>query len=110
MSQPSAHPLDSYGQPLPLGLDRLFGAMNALGSLWILVLMALMNLDVAGRNLFNTPVRGVTEMVSLSIVGIVFLQLADTLHSGRFTRAEVLLERLKRSRPVGAPQLSHLSR
>jgi hypothetical protein len=36
-------------------------------------------------------VRGVTELVSLSIVGIVFLQLADTLRVGRFTRADVLL-------------------
>ena len=55
--------------------------------------MLLINSDVLGRNLFNAPVRGVTELVSLSIVGIVFLQLADTLHSGRFTRADVLLER-----------------
>ncbi len=49
--------------------------------------------------------RGVTELVSLSIVGIVFLQLADTLYSGRFTRADVLLERLKRNRPVAAARL-----
>ena len=60
-------PADSYSQPLPLGLDKVFGAMNALGTLWILALMVLMNLDVAGRNLFGAPVRGVTEMVSLSI-------------------------------------------
>jgi hypothetical protein len=43
----------------------------------------------------------VTELVSLSIVGIVFLQLADTLHSGRFTRADVLLQRLQRTPPGG---------
>ena len=75
--------------------------LNALGTVWIIALMLLINADVIGRNLLNAPVRGVTELVSLSIVGIVFLQLADTLHSGRFTRADVLLERLKRSRPVG---------
>jgi TRAP-type mannitol/chloroaromatic compound transport system permease small subunit len=94
---PSAASGDSYGVPLPFGLHHLNRAMNALGTLWILGLMVLINLDVFGRNLLNHPVRGVTEMVSISIVGIVFLQLADTLHAGRFTRADILLDRLKRT-------------
>lgn len=96
---------DSYGVALPFGMHRLTGAMNALGTLWILALMVLINLDVFGRNLLATPVRGVTEMVSLSIVGIVFLQLADTLRAGRFTRADVLLDQLKKSRPAVADAL-----
>ena len=91
---------DSYGAPLPFGLHHLNRAMNALGTLWILGLMVLINLDVFGRNLLNHPVRGVTEMVSISIVGIVFLQLADTLHAGRFTRADILLDRLKKNSPA----------
>jgi len=98
-------PADSYGLPLPFGLQRLTRALNALGTLWIMALMLLINSDVIGRNLLGTPVRGVTELVSLSIVGIVFLQLADTLHSGRFTRADVLLDRLKLGRPVAAARL-----
>lgn len=93
-------PNDSYGAPFPFGLHYLIRAMNALGTLWILGLMVLINADVFGRNLLSHPVRGVTEMVSLSIVGIVFLQLADTLHSGRFTRADILLDRVKRSSPA----------
>jgi TRAP-type mannitol/chloroaromatic compound transport system permease small subunit len=106
-----AEPHDSYDRALPLGLHRVFGAMNALGTLWILALMVLINLDVFGRNLLGAPVRGVTEMVSLSIVGIVFLQLADTLRTGRFTRADILLDRLKRTRPAlcdGLHALFHL--
>lgn len=102
---------DSYDSTLPLGLHRVFSAMNALGTLWILALMMLINLDVFGRNFLAAPVRGVTEMVSLSIVGIVFLQLADTLRSGRFTRADILLDRLKRNRPAvgdGLQALFHL--
>ncbi|HRD98544.1 MAG TPA: TRAP transporter small permease subunit [Rubrivivax sp.] len=99
---------DSYGSALPLGLHRVFGAMNALGTLWILALMVLMNVDVFGRNLLDMPVRGVTELVSLSIVGIVFLQLADTLRVGRFTRADVLLDRLKRERPAWSDALQAL--
>ena len=98
----------SYGRPLPFGLHRLTGAMNALGTLWILALMVLINVDVAGRNLFAAPLRGVPELIALSIVGIVFLQLADTLHRGRFTRAEVLLGRLQKTRPVAADLLHAL--
>jgi len=98
----------SYGQPLPLGLHRVTGAMNALGTLWILALMVLVNVDVAGRNLFAAPLRGVPELIALSIVGIVFLQLADTLHRGRFTRAEVLLGRLETTRPFVADLLHAL--
>lgn len=98
-SSPEGAAGDSYGVDLPLGLHRLNRAMNALGTLWILGLMVLINLDVFGRNVLSHPVRGVTEMVSLSIVGIVFLQLADTLHAGRFTRADILLDRIKKAKP-----------
>jgi TRAP-type mannitol/chloroaromatic compound transport system permease small subunit len=99
---------DSYGAALPFGLHHLLGGMNALGTLWILALMVLINLDVFGRNLLDTPVRGVTELVSLSIVGIVFLQLGDTLRAGRFTRADILLDRLKHSHPALSDALQAL--
>ena len=101
-------PPDSYGLPLPGGFQRLTRLLNALGTLWIVALMLLINSDVLGRELFDSPVRGVTELVSLSIVGIVFLQLADTLASGRMTRADVLLERLKRTTPWLAAALQAL--
>ena len=96
---------DSYGRRLPFGLQWLTGAMNALGTVWILALMVLIDADVIGRDLFASPVRGVTELVTLSIVGIVFLQLADTLRVGRFTRADVLLDRLQKTRPRVADAL-----
>ena len=94
-----ARPASAYGTALPFGLHHVTGAMNALGTLWIGALMVLINVDVVGRNLFASPVPGVPEMVALSIVGIVFLQLADTLHSGRFTRADILLDRLALTAP-----------
>ncbi len=105
---PGAAPPDSYRLPLPGGFARLTQALNALGTLWIVALMLLINTDVLGRELFNHPVRGVTELVSLSIVGIVFLQLADTLAAGRMTRADVLLDRLKRTTPWLAALLQAL--
>jgi TRAP-type mannitol/chloroaromatic compound transport system permease small subunit len=107
-AEPAPLAASSYGRELPLGLHRVFAAMNALGTVWILGLMVLINADVAGRNLFAAPVRGVTELVSLSIVGIVFLQLADTLRAGRFTRADILLLRLQRTRPALADGLQAL--
>jgi len=98
-ASPPAVARDAYGQPMPWKFHRVLQALNALGTLWIVALMVLINTDVLGRNLLNAPVRGVTELVSLSIVGIVFLQLADTLHSGRITRADVMLQGLEQNRP-----------
>lgn len=110
MSSGSGKPVagDSYGTPLPWQFQRLGKWLNALGTVWIIALMLLINTDVLGRNLFNAPVRGVTELVALSIVGIVFLQLADTLRCGRFTRAEVLLAQLVRTHPAWHAALSAL--
>jgi TRAP-type mannitol/chloroaromatic compound transport system permease small subunit len=107
-NEPAPASGDSYGAPLPGNFQRLGRVLNALGTLWIVALMLLINADVLGRDLFSAPVRGTTELVALSIVGIVFLQLADTLYSGRFTRADVLLARLKRERPVAAARLQAL--
>ena len=83
---------------------RLFSvlttALNALGSLGIVLLMFLINADIAGRVLFNTPIRGVPEIVSLSIVSIVFLQAGYMLRSGRMISSDSLIDRLRSTRPT----------
>lgn len=81
------------------GFARAIEAMNGLGTAWIIALMLLINADVLGRALFNHPIAGVPEMVSLSIVGIVFLQLAHTARTGRITRSTALLDLLERRAP-----------
>ncbi len=73
--------------------------MNSIGTAWIFVLLVIVNLDIAGRALFNRPIRGVPEVVAMSIVASVFLQLAHTLGIGRLTRTEAFLGWLKRKRP-----------
>jgi TRAP-type mannitol/chloroaromatic compound transport system permease small subunit len=83
----------------PLAFDRLTGVLNAVGTAWIFVLMVLINADIFGREAFDAPVRGVTEIVSMSIVAIVFLQLAHTLWAGRVTRSDALITRLIRRLP-----------
>jgi len=83
-------------------VDAITSGMNAIGTAWILALMLLINADVIGRGAFGSPISGVPEMVALSIMGIVFLQLANTLRSGKLTRSDALLD-LARAR---APRLA----
>ncbi|MGE5145550.1 MAG: TRAP transporter small permease subunit [Candidatus Eiseniibacteriota bacterium] len=79
------------------------GTLNAIGTVWIFLLMALISTDVIGRGAFNAPLSGVPEMVQFSIVGIVFLQLAHTLRNGALTRSDVILRGLL----LGVPRLGH---
>lgn len=88
--------------------SRLLGAMNALGTVWIFLLMVLINTDILGRELFSSPVRGTTELLSLSIVGIVFLQLGHTLMVGRMTRSDMVIETLLTKRPRAGHALQGL--
>lgn len=78
---------------------RLVGLMNGVGTLWIFVLMVLINADIIGRGALNHPVQGVNEIVSMSIVGLVFLQLAHTLRSGRFLQSDLFLGNIQRRAP-----------
>lgn len=81
-------------------------ALNAVGTAWIFVLMLIILADVLGRTLFSSPLPGVPELVKLSIVGIVFLQIGHALRSGRITHVESLAKALHR----GWPRLEHLLR
>ena len=73
--------------------------MNAAGSCWIVVLMILINAEAIGRSAFNQPIIGVIEMIEISIVGIVFMQLADSLRRGVLTRSDGLFNQVMTRRP-----------
>jgi TRAP-type C4-dicarboxylate transport system permease small subunit len=47
--------------------------------------------DVLGRVIFNTPVKGTTEIVSLSIVVICFLQAGFAIRSGGMLRVDMFV-------------------
>ena len=84
----------------PLGVfDRLVVGMNAVGSLWILFLVLLVTSDAMGRSFLHKPIVGVTELIQISIIGIVFLQLADAVRTHRLTRADSFLTLLHARRP-----------
>ena len=84
-------------------LGRLFHkwvfALNSIGTLWIFAIMVIMNTDIFMRFVFGSPIDGVTEIIELSIAGIVFLQLADAVRAGRLTRSDGLFNRITESRP-----------
>ncbi len=82
----------------------IISAMNNMGTFWVFILLVIINLDIAGRTLFNRPVRGVPEIVALSIVACVFLQIPHTLKVGRLTRSDILLDWLE----IKCPMFKHL--
>lgn len=84
------HP--SFGAPgdgsLSTAFHKVVSALNGIGTLWIIALLILINADVLGRNLFSAPIDGVIEMIELTMVAIVFLQLGDATRIGRLTRSD----------------------
>ncbi len=95
---------------LPVRLaDVVMGLANAAATLWILLLMVLLVADVAGRELFNSPIAGVPEMVKYSIVGIVFLQIAHTHRKGEMIRSDGVLGLISRHHPAAGRGLDILA-
>ncbi|MEO0387825.1 MAG: TRAP transporter small permease subunit [Pseudomonadota bacterium] len=90
------------GRIAAMGLRTLDGATqvaNLCGSFLISGLVFLIGADVFSRNAFNAPISGVPEMVTLSIVAIVFLQAPQALKAGRMTRSEAVIGVLARRAP-----------
>ncbi len=87
----------------------VFGAlivwMNGAGVIWVFALMFLICADIIGLQVFGRPIRGVPEMVSLSLVACVFLQIAFAVRQRRLTRAEIVIGRLEQRSPRVAADL-----
>lgn len=78
---------------------------NAVGTLVVLVLVAIVNYDAFMRNLFNAPFLGAVEVVQFSMVLIVFLQLPDVCRVNRLTRSDGFLTVLGGKYPVTATRI-----
>lgn len=88
-------------------LSRFFGGwvflLNSIGTAWIFLIMILINADVLLRWLLDKPIDGVAEIVAISMVGIVFLQIADAIRVGRLTRSDGFFNKISEKMPkVGA--------
>ncbi|MGA7486682.1 MAG: TRAP transporter small permease [Xanthobacteraceae bacterium] len=83
-------------------LDISVVVLNAIGSLWVLLLVLLICADSFGRSFFNHPIDGVTELVAVTMAVIVFCQLADTVRLGKLTRSDAFLSKLQASNKTSA--------
>jgi len=90
------------------GLDHIAMAANICGTLVVLALVIIVNIDVVARGIFSAPFRGSVEVVQFSMVLIVFLQLPDVVRVNRLTRSDGLLSILMRKRPEIADGLSRV--
>lgn len=101
-----AAPAAASAPSSPFG--HLVDGLNAVGSLLIAAVMLLMCADVLMRNIVNQPIDGVAEMVAMSIVVIVFLQLPGTLRHGRMSRADLFIDPFVARRPAAGKRLRAL--
>ncbi len=78
-------------------LNRINGvvtrAMLALAAVLAFLLCFLVVADVLGRVLFNSPVKGTTEIVSLSIVIICYLQAGFAIRSGGMLHVDMFVSK-----------------
>ncbi len=88
------------GGVLTSALTVILSGLNTIGSVWILVLVLLINADALGRKLFAHPIDGVIEITELSLVGIIFLQLGDATRRGKLTRSDGFFRIVQRRRPI----------
>jgi TRAP-type C4-dicarboxylate transport system permease small subunit len=70
-------------------VTRIVHALLAVAAAIIFLLSFLVVADVIGRGMFNSPVKGTPEIVSMSIVIICFLLAAYAVQSGGMLRTDV---------------------
>ena len=85
---------------LTAGYRALTFVLTAIASATIVFMMALICADIGMRFLFNAPIAGVNEIVSMLIVVCVFLQLGSTVADGRMFRADFVMRYWRRDRPA----------
>jgi len=86
-------------------LDGITQGANVAGTLLIVGLVLMICIDVIGREAFGAPLPGVPELVSLSIVAIVFLQVPQAFRAGRLTRSDGIINALHQRVPKVAAAL-----
>ena len=87
--------LESAFSGLSTVVNKISSLANAVGTLVLLGLVVVINVDIFARGIFNLPFRGAIEVVQFSMVLIVFLQLPDVVKVGRLTRSDGLLILIK---------------
>ncbi|SFP23812.1 TRAP transporter small permease subunit [Tranquillimonas alkanivorans] len=78
---------------------RLVDGLCALGTVLIGVLMFIISADVVARNLLGSSLPLVSELGALTLVMIVYLQLAATVRHDRLARTDLFFTPFKLKRP-----------
>lgn len=81
---------------------------NAMGTLVVLGLVAVVNYDAIARGGFDKPFMGAVEVVQFSMVLIVFLQLPDVVRVNRLTRSDGFLLLIGERFPVFSRRIGQL--
>ncbi|MBN43266.1 MAG: hypothetical protein CL573_07255 [Alphaproteobacteria bacterium] len=71
--------------------DRISKFLMIVAALWAFALTFMILADVTGRGAFDAPINGTTELVTASIVIIVFLQAGYAIRSRSMLRADFLV-------------------
>jgi len=87
------------GTAVPGYFRAVTQTLNIVGTILILLMAVAVNADVIGRDLFNHPIPGVLEFIGLSIVAVVFLQMANTLHEGRHVSNDIFIHFFSATHP-----------
>ena len=77
--------------------DKISKFLMVAAAAWAFGLTFLILADIIGRGAFNQPVQGTAEIVTASIVIIVFLQAGYAIRSRSMLRAEFLVIRFPKS-------------
>lgn len=85
--------------------DVISMAANTVGTICVMIMVAIVNYDIFARSLFNKPFLGAVEVVQFLMVAVVFLQLPDVVRVGRLTRSDGFLLLVDRRHPkIGSMQ------
>jgi tripartite ATP-independent transporter DctM subunit len=87
-------------------LRALASVLLGCSALLIFAIVALIGADVACRGLFDAPLRGVTELVSVGVPAILFLALPHLYVTDKLIRSDLLLRTLQRRSAIAADVLN----
>lgn len=88
--------------------NRGVDALAALGSVMIVILMAIICADVLVRNAFGASLPLIAELGALTVVLIVFLQLGAAVRNDRLAATDFVMEAMAARRPRAAAALRAL--
>lgn len=86
-------PPNIVGPPV---LTPITTVMNTVGAIVVLGMVVIVNIDVFGRWLFNSPLAGTLELTEMGVVAVVYLTVGHAVAGRRLTRSEAALGLLQR--------------